>query len=83
VHEVEAQPIRRHQRAALGDVIAEHLAQRLVQQMRRRVMRADRRTARMVDLELQRGAGFSVPCSTVPICTKRSPAFFCVRSRAP
>ncbi len=42
MHEVEAQPVRRHQRAALGDVIAEHLPQRLVQQMRRRVMGADR-----------------------------------------
>ena len=42
MHEVEAQPVRRHQRAALGDVIAEHLTQRLVQQMRRGVMGADR-----------------------------------------
>ena len=56
MHEVEAQAIRRHQRAALGDVIAEHLPQRLMQQMRRRVMRADRRTARVIDFELQRGA---------------------------
>ena len=42
MHEVEAQTIRRHQRAALGDVVAEHLPQRLMQQMRRRVMRTDR-----------------------------------------
>ena len=42
MHEVEAQPIRRHQRTALGDVIAEHLPQRLMQQMRRRMMRPDR-----------------------------------------
>ena len=56
MHEVEAQPVGRDQRAALGDVIAEHLAQRLVQQMRRRVMGADRRAPRMIDLELQRRA---------------------------
>ena len=42
MHEVEAQPIRRHQRAALRDVVAEHLAQRLVQQMRRGMVGADR-----------------------------------------
>ncbi len=56
MHEVEAQPIRRDHRAALGDVIAEHLAQRLVDEMRRRVMRADRGTPAVIDLELQRGA---------------------------
>ena len=56
MREVEAQPIRRHQRAALGDVIAEHLPQRLVQQMRRRVVGADRRAARVIDLERQRSA---------------------------
>ena len=54
MHEVEAQPIRRHQRAALGDVIAEHLPQRLMQQMRRRVMRADRGAPGVIDFELQR-----------------------------
>ena len=56
MHEVEAQAIRRDQRAALGDMIAEHLPQRLVQQMRRRVMGADRGAPRVIDFELQRGA---------------------------
>ena len=56
MHEVEAQAIGRDQRAALGDVVAEHLAQRLMQQMRRRVMRADRRAPGVIDLELQRRA---------------------------
>ena len=56
MHEVEAQAIGRDQRAALGDVIAEHLPQRLVHQMRRRVMGADRGAACVIDLELQRGA---------------------------
>ena len=66
MHEVEAQAIRRHQRAALRDVIAEHLPQRLVQQMRRRVMGADRGPSGMIDFELQRRCpSFSVPCSTV------------------
>ena len=44
VDEVEAQSIGRHQRARLLDVRAEHLAQRGVQQMRRRVI-APRRVA--------------------------------------
>jgi hypothetical protein len=47
---------RRDQRALLRDVIAEHQAQRLVQQMRRRMVRADRRAARVIDLQLQRRA---------------------------
>ena len=38
VDEVEAQPVGRHQRAALRHVIAQHQAQRLVQQVRRRVV---------------------------------------------
>ena len=57
MREVEAQPVGRHQRALLRDVIAEHLAQRLVQQMGRGMVGADRRAARVIDLELQRGAG--------------------------
>ena len=40
----------------LRDVIAEHLAQRLVQQMRRGVIGADRDAARVIDFERQRGA---------------------------
>ena len=52
--EVEAQAVGRHERALLGDVIAEHLAQRLVQKMRRRVVGADRRAALAVDDELRR-----------------------------
>ncbi len=54
MHEIEAQPVRRHQRAALGDVIAEHLPQRLVQQMRRGVIGADRGAPGVIDVELQR-----------------------------
>ena len=56
VREVEPQPVRRDQRALLGDVIAQHLAQRLVQQMGRRMVGADRAAARMVDFEGQRKA---------------------------
>ena len=79
MHEVEAQPVRRDQRTALRDVIAEHLAQRLVQQMRRRVMGADRGPPGSDRLPAASAVPiFSVPCSTVPRCTKRSPAFFCV-----
>ena len=43
MREVEAQPVGRDQRALLRDVIAQHLAQRLVQQMRRRMVAADAR----------------------------------------
>ncbi len=53
MNEVEAQPVRRHQRAALRDMVAKHLPQCLVQQMRRRVIGADRRTPDMIDFEQQ------------------------------
>ena len=56
MHEVEAQPVRRHQRAALGDVIAEHLPQGLVQQMGGGVIGADRAAPGMIDFEQERGA---------------------------
>ena len=52
--EVEAQAVGRHERALLGHVIAEHLAQRLVQQMGRRVVGADGRAALVIDDQLQR-----------------------------
>ncbi len=42
MHKVEAQAVRRHQRATLRDVVAQHLPQRLVQNVRRGVMGADR-----------------------------------------
>ena len=51
MREVEAQPVGRYQRALLRDMIAEHLAQRLVQQMRRGMVGADRRAALMIDVE--------------------------------
>ena len=63
MREVEAQPIRRDQRAFLRDVIAEHLAQRLVQQMRRRMVGADLSAARVIDRERERACRpLSVPC---------------------
>ena len=61
MREVEAQPVRRNQRAFLRDVIAEHLAQRLMQQMRRRVVGADRRAARVIDGERERLANLQRP----------------------
>ena len=54
MREIEAQPVGRDQRALLRDVIAEHLAQRLVQQMRRRMVAPDRAAAGVIDLERQR-----------------------------
>ncbi len=49
VHEVEAQAIGRDERARLLHVRAEHLAQRRVEQMRRRVIPARRVAHRRVD----------------------------------
>ena len=49
VREVEAQAVRRDQRALLADVVAEHLAQRGVQQVRRGVVAPDRLAALAVD----------------------------------
>src|SRR5580704_1956385 len=52
VREVEAQPIGRDQRAFLRDVVAEHVLERVVEQVRGRVVRADPLAARVVDVEL-------------------------------
>jgi hypothetical protein len=46
MREIEPQPVGRHHRALLRDVVAEHLAQRLVQQMRRRMVGPNRRERR-------------------------------------
>ena len=61
VGDVETQAIGRDERTLLRNVIAEHLAQRLVQQMGRRVIGADRGARRVIDLELQRGADIQRP----------------------
>ena len=52
VREVEAQAVGRDHRALLGDVSAEHLAQRLVQEMGRGVVGARRRAAAVIDDQL-------------------------------
>ena len=56
MREVETQPIRRHERALLLHVIAQHAPQRLMQDVRRRVIGARRAAARMVDFENESGA---------------------------
>ena len=56
MREVEAQAVRRHQAAALRHMLAERPAQRLVQQVRRRVVGPDRAPPPVVDLELRRRA---------------------------
>ena len=58
MREVETQPVGRDQRALLRDVIAEHLAQRLVQQMRGGMVLPDGDAARVIDLQQQRVADF-------------------------
>src|SRR5499433_328514 len=54
--EVEAQPVGRDQRALLRHMIAEHLAQRLVQNMRRRMISPDGATAGTIDFQREGGA---------------------------
>ncbi len=49
MRDVETQALGRHQRALLGHVSAEHLAQRLVQQMCRRMVGTQARTASVID----------------------------------
>ena len=56
VAEVEAQAVRRDERALLRDVVAEHLAQGLVQEMGRGVVGADAGAAGVVDGKLERMA---------------------------
>ena len=56
VREVEAQAVGRDQRALLRDMTAQPVSQRRVQQVRRRVIGADRITARDVDRQLHRVA---------------------------
>ena len=55
--EVEAQPVGRDERALLRHMIAEHLAQRLVQKMRRRMIGAHLPAPLVIDVELEREAG--------------------------
>ena len=56
VREVEAQALGIDQRALLGHMRSEHLAQRFVQQMGGRMIGPDRGSAAMVDLRLDRHA---------------------------
>ena len=49
MREIESEPPGLDQRALLRHMRAQHLAERLVQEMRRRMMRARRRAARMID----------------------------------
>jgi hypothetical protein len=62
VGEVEAQPVGRDQRALLGDVIAQHLAQRSMDQMGRGMIGAHRAAPGMIDLELERHARLDNAC---------------------
>ena len=56
LREVEAQAFGRDEAALLRDVKAEPLAQRLVQQVRRAVVRADAVAARAIDCQVKRVA---------------------------
>jgi hypothetical protein len=52
--DVEAQAIRRDERALLRDVIAERHAQSFVQKMRRRVIGANAEASGVIDLQFER-----------------------------
>ena len=58
VREIESEAPGLDQRAFLGHMGPEHLAQRLMQEMGGRVMRAGRRAVRMVHVELDLVADF-------------------------
>ena len=78
MREIETQTIGRDQRALLRHVIAEDLPQRLVQQMRRRMILPDRAAAGMIDFQIERNAGLERALLDRAVCTNRSPARFCV-----
>jgi hypothetical protein len=56
MREVEAQAVGRDQRSLLGNVIAEHLPQRLVEEMGGRMIGTNGAAPRVVDRKRQRGA---------------------------
>ena len=62
--EIETQTIRRDERTLLRDMIAENVAQRFMQQMRRRMVGAHRAAARMIDVKLDRKTDCGSPLST-------------------
>ncbi len=62
LRDVEAQPVRRVQAALLRDMRTQPPAQRLVQQMRRRMVRADRGAPRVVHLRQHRHAHACLTC---------------------
>ncbi len=53
MREVEAQPVVGHERALLAHVVAEHALQRLVEEVRRRVVAAHGVAPRAVDLRVE------------------------------
>ena len=59
---VEAQPFGRNQRPLLRDMVTQHLAQRLVQEMRGRMVGADGGAPRGVHVQLNRVARFERSC---------------------
>ena len=78
VDEVEAQAVGRDQRALLRDVIAEHQAQRLVQQVRRRMVGADRASgARDRRRAPAASPTLSVPSLDLAVMARRGRRFFC------
>ena len=78
--DVEAQPVGRHQRALLGDVLAEPPAQGLVQQVGRRMVGAQAGPPFAVDPQLDRVADGEAPARHLADVDVRSPRRFCVSS---
>ena len=73
VGEVEAQTVGADERALLLRLLAEHRAQRPVEEVRRRVVAPRRRAARVVDLEVTASPdgdrALRAPCR----CARRAP----------
>ena len=77
MREIEPQPVRRVERAALRHMIAQPLAQRLMQQMGRGMVGPDRAAPRMIDHQPAPAPAEISPSVTVAIWMK-TPATFLV-----
>ena len=77
MREVESQTIRRHQRPTLVHMVAENRLQRLVEQMRRRMVAADGDAARAVNPDVDRRPAVTIePLVTVPTWKKKPDSFW-------
>ena len=76
--EVEAQAVRRDQRAFLLHVFAEHLAKRRMHEVRRRVIEPDGLAALVVDDRVDGVPDIELALFDRPVVNDRVAAFLCV-----